>query len=132
MVTTDWEGAACIGYPPEFWFPKDYQRKERDLALLLCNGDARNPVCPIRQACLDAAMAIEAEVGYNNRQGIFGGLTPLERRRLGTKPKVRAPEQHGTPAGYRAHGRASTQACRPCMDAMSAARRVERQRRAAA
>jgi len=74
--------AACIGFEPELWFATEYRSADRARALLICNGDERNPTCPIRQACLEQAMVTEAKVGGWNRSGVFGGLTALQRKRL--------------------------------------------------
>lgn len=38
--------------------------------------------CPVRRQCLEHALTYEARSPYPPRYGIFGGLTPTERREL--------------------------------------------------
>lgn len=61
-----WARAACRGQGPEQWFPERGDRP--DHAKAVC---AR---CPVRAECLDAAVA--------NREaaGVWGGMSPGERR----------------------------------------------------
>ncbi len=75
-----WAGRGlCTNADPEFWFPAD--EEDPDLAaaaLALC---AR---CPVRPACLAHALAI------GERHGIWGGLTPRQRRDLRTRQEKAA------------------------------------------
>jgi WhiB family redox-sensing transcriptional regulator len=63
---------ACRAYDPEIWFPLGYStaanQSQIELAQLVCAG------CPLRIGCLEYAL--------ENREadGIWGGLTPEERR----------------------------------------------------
>ena len=116
--------AACIGYEPDWWFATEYRSAELATALLICNGDERNPVCPIRQACLEAAMVEEAGSGNFTRAGVRGGLTALQRTRLAKGLNVGGLQPCGTRAAYRRHLNAGETCpiCRP---------RVNRKRRAA-
>ena len=106
--------AACIGWDPELWFATEYRSADRTTALLICNGDERNPVCPIRQACLEQAMVTEAKVGGWNRSGVFGGLTALQRKRLAEGLTPDGLQPHGTPAARKRHWRAGEPNCALC------------------
>ena len=120
--------AACRGHDPELWFADDRHRADGARALVICRTS-----CPIRQACLNWAMAFEAASGNTNRSGIFGGLTSLQRRRLANgTPRRRAPEQHGSPVGYRQHGRNGSLVCPACLAAMAEVRRAARAKKTAA
>ncbi|MDA8271950.1 MAG: WhiB family transcriptional regulator [Actinomycetota bacterium] len=62
------ESAACKGMDPAIFHPA-----HRDLAAgarAVCHS------CPVKKECLERAL------DYNERQGIRGGLTPLQRRRF--------------------------------------------------
>lgn len=67
--------AACGGSPVNLFFPEEIRPDARglDQARAIC---AR---CPVREACLTAGMAEE--------HGIWGGLTPSERRVLRRKQR---------------------------------------------
>ncbi len=66
--------ASCKDEDPDFWFPDEQGTEERKAktayALALCAD------CPVRADCLDYALRT------NTTGGIFGGMTPAERRRL--------------------------------------------------
>jgi WhiB family redox-sensing transcriptional regulator len=68
--------AACKGENAIYFFaPSHFERKpEKDYR----EGHARSlcRVCPVRQLCLDYALAV------GETHGIWGGLNELERRRL--------------------------------------------------
>ena len=52
----NFERAACIGQPPEMWFPEGYSHRESLEALeakRICHS------CPIEAACLEWAMGNE-------------------------------------------------------------------------
>jgi hypothetical protein len=64
---TAWHTAACVTYEPELWFGLDIRAAKR-----VCRG------CPVRTPCLEGALARQEP------DGVWGGLTHLERnRRLG-------------------------------------------------
>jgi WhiB family redox-sensing transcriptional regulator len=68
------EQAACAreDVDPALFFPDTYtSRAQIDLAARVCWGS-----CPVRQACLEFALATRSE------HGIFGGLGPREREQL--------------------------------------------------
>ena len=60
--------AACRGLDPEIFFPATDE--EAVVAKAVCAG------CAIRQACLDHAL------GSRERDGVWGGATEKERRRI--------------------------------------------------
>jgi WhiB family redox-sensing transcriptional regulator len=66
------ERAACAGAPwPDAWFPAVLNhRRQWDEARAVCNA------CPVRTECLDYALAAD------EREGMWGGLSPEERKRL--------------------------------------------------
>lgn len=68
----DWQQhAACRGAGPEVFHPGKGQSLDR--ARELCAG------CTVREPCLD--YALEADI----RHGVWGGLSPRERRALADK-----------------------------------------------
>jgi WhiB family redox-sensing transcriptional regulator len=74
---TDWQhDAACRGefaatfYPPLRPEKKDERLARERAAKAVCRA------CPVREACLDHALR------YDERHGIWGGLTDAERRHL--------------------------------------------------
>lgn len=60
--------AACRGLDPEIFYP--VLEEEADVAKSVCEG------CSVRQACLEHAL------GSRERDGVWGGATEKERRRL--------------------------------------------------
>jgi len=59
--------------------------------------------CPVTQECLDFALSV------NEKWGIWGGLSPEQRRVL-----VNGPIKHGTLTGYRQHYECNTKPCDEC------------------
>jgi WhiB family redox-sensing transcriptional regulator len=73
----EWQDrAACRLIPVELFFPPAEQ--EADDAKAVC------AVCEVRQPCLEFAIAA------GERFGVWGGLTPQERRSLVAKRRSRA------------------------------------------
>lgn len=74
------EYAACRGRPEvaDAFFPRTYgnERPEVQNAKRVCRH------CPVRRDCLAYALDRESRMGEVHRHGIFGGLTPRERREL--------------------------------------------------
>jgi hypothetical protein len=65
-TATAWmDGARCAQSDPEAWFPEAGEHSAD--AKAICGG------CPIRQQCLDYALAEDI------RWGVWGGLTAAER-----------------------------------------------------
>lgn len=61
--------ALCAGHPQRgAWFPEEHESAAS--AKAVCR------VCPVCAECLDFALKT------HQREGIWGGTTPLERRRL--------------------------------------------------
>jgi WhiB family redox-sensing transcriptional regulator len=60
--------AACQGIDPEVFYPVSDEDAEE--AKVIC------AVCPVRQACLEHALA------HREREGVWGGATERERRRI--------------------------------------------------
>lgn len=60
------DDAACIGSDPEAWFPEKGHAVK--IQKRICNE------CPVRDACLDFAMANDLNAG------IYGGLSPRQRQ----------------------------------------------------
>lgn len=63
---------ACRSYDPEIWYPLSYTSELTSSfvqkAKVICTG------CPLRIGCLEFALE------FNEVNGIWGGLTPDERR----------------------------------------------------
>lgn len=60
--------AACRGIDPDIFFP--VTDEEAGPAKAVCD------VCPVREACLEFALAAR------EREGVWGGATERERRRI--------------------------------------------------
>jgi WhiB family redox-sensing transcriptional regulator len=68
MSTTWRQRAACRGLDPEVFFPASDEEAEEARAICA--------MCPVRQACLEHALA------HREREGVWGGCTERERRRI--------------------------------------------------
>ena len=69
QMTAMWrKRAACRGIDPEVFYPPSDEEAEE--AKAICS------MCPVRQACLEHALA------YREREGVWGGATERERRRI--------------------------------------------------
>ncbi len=70
---------ACASHPPEMWWPHHRAGRGRHAwpyerqAIAICHS------CPVEARCLQHALAA------GEREGIWGGLLPSERERLGEK-----------------------------------------------
>jgi WhiB family redox-sensing transcriptional regulator len=60
--------AACRGIDPDVFFP--VTEEDADEAKAICH------VCPVREACLEFALAAR------EKEGVWGGATERERRRI--------------------------------------------------
>ncbi|MGB9112001.1 MAG: WhiB family transcriptional regulator [Acidimicrobiales bacterium] len=68
-MTVNWrKRSACRGLDPEIFYPATDE--EADEAKAIC------AICPVRQMCLEHALAAR------EREGVWGGLTERERRRV--------------------------------------------------
>lgn len=117
--------ALCAQVDGDVWFPV-LGHDTTQAAKAVCNGTGDRPPCPVREACL--AWALDADERY----GVWGGLSPNERKKLarGQKPRAqrdREPITHGTEAGSKAHYRRGEKPCRPCLEAARIAHRARRQ-----
>ena len=71
MIATTWrKQAACRGLDVEAFYPVTEDDADAAEAKAVC------AVCPVRQACLEHALA------HREREGIWGGTTERERRRI--------------------------------------------------
>jgi WhiB family transcriptional regulator, redox-sensing transcriptional regulator len=64
------EFARCRGVDPEIFYPASDDDADTDAAKAICAH------CPVREACLEHALTAR------EREGIWGGLTERERRRI--------------------------------------------------
>lgn len=64
MDNPDWEQALCNNFDPDLWFEPDHERE----VAKVCQG------CPVKTMCL--------QVGLTEQHGVWGGLTPAERKAL--------------------------------------------------
>lgn len=116
-VRPAWMAAAlCAQCDPDVFHPDPNDAYRA--AVRVCNK------CPVRQACLDYAIA------NDEREGIWGGHTPAARRRIaaGLPPNARPLKPCGTPAAYQRHleNREPTcDACRAVKNAAVIARRTK-------
>jgi len=131
------EDAVCASSDPEIWQPRKGESGKVRKAKAIC------ATCPALSRCLDDA------IDRNERHGVWGGLTTLERdeyRRL--RPALRAeyaqaalarhdapivaPEDDsptngcGTLAGYKRHISERTTTCAPCKAANAEYQREKR------
>jgi len=68
-LTATWrKRAACRGIDPDVFYPA--LDEDADEAKTICR------VCPVREACLEYALA------HREREGVWGGATERERRRI--------------------------------------------------
>lgn len=68
------ETAACRHVPVEIFYPAT--DAEAEPAKIVCRG------CPVRELCLELALAAD------ERFGVWGGLTPSERRSLAARRRT--------------------------------------------
>lgn len=117
MSNTSWEHqAACRGADPEIFFAEKSDHTAVTAAKSIC------ATCPVTTQCLDYAIA------GHERDGIWGGLLPHERRRLMPARRPHRRARCGTPAGYTQHLRDDEDACVPCREAHRRAQGLNRDR----
>jgi WhiB family redox-sensing transcriptional regulator len=132
------KSALCAQTDPDLWFP------EKGGSTVEAKRVCRN--CTVTAECLEYALT------HHEGYGVWGGLSEVERRRIGThrvpcpdcgrliKPhtiKIHgarthgwAPE-HGTIRGWGWHNRRHQKPCDPCREAMNAHQKTRRQAKAA-
>ncbi|MGQ0805315.1 MAG: WhiB family transcriptional regulator [Actinomycetota bacterium] len=70
-MNTSWrEFARCRGVDPEVFYPVSDDDDAADEAKSIC------ALCPVREACLEYALSTR------EKNGVWGGLTERERRRV--------------------------------------------------
>lgn len=62
--------AACRGLDSEIFFPDPDDEDAEAVAKVICD------VCPVREPCLEYAL------GFREREGIWGGTSERDRRRI--------------------------------------------------
>ncbi len=62
--------AACKGLDPQIFYPYTDDEEDAEPAKAVCG------VCPVQEMCLEHAL------GYREKEGIWGGATERERRRI--------------------------------------------------
>lgn len=138
-----WARAACAGpYEAEhhqLWFPEESDMESLRAAVRICKA------CPIRELCLETALAEEAGTGRHSRWGVRGGMTSRQRWNMAnghTVTPIRTePKQNrntkplapcGTDSAYDRHIRDGEPADQACKDAHAAKKRELNARRKAA
>lgn len=70
-MTASWRRrAACRGIDAEVFYPDTDEEADAEEAKAICGQ------CPVRELCLEHALA------HREREGIWGGTTERERRRI--------------------------------------------------
>lgn len=111
---TKWsDHAACLGHPVDWWFAPEHQGYPA-IARQICQG------CPVRLKCLDWATSINDNGQVQELHGMWGGMSPEERRAIVRRRQGKAPAAiaHGTKRGYRTHRRRGEEPCDWCRAAM--------------
>jgi WhiB family redox-sensing transcriptional regulator len=71
LIRDEWStSAACAPYDPELWWVEDPNDLARKIALEVCES------CPVQRDCLQHALTTP------EREGIWGGKTPAQRRNI--------------------------------------------------
>jgi WhiB family redox-sensing transcriptional regulator len=109
----DWVAdAACRGMDPALFFPE--RGESAKVPKAVCAG------CPVQAECRD--------YGAGEREGVWGGLTAHDRRRLAAGNGKSRPIRHGTVGGYGTHRHRGEPACDECKAAYNAWRYARNQR----
>lgn len=76
-MNADWRArAGCRDIDPEIFYPQPTDGHGERLAKAICSH------CPVLTACREYALGYEGARGVDMVYGVWGGLTPSERRRL--------------------------------------------------
>jgi WhiB family redox-sensing transcriptional regulator len=122
MVTlTRWhDRALCAGMDYRVFFPVSGESRKTAQAKQVCAA------CPVSVQCLALAM------DTGTLHGIFGGMTPMERRALRRETGqpvqriVRDLRPHGSMAAVKRHERAGERLCLACLEVKSDSQRRRR------
>jgi WhiB family transcriptional regulator, redox-sensing transcriptional regulator len=81
ITSMTWDDyGSCLTYDPDGWYVdgtgKSPAYDQLTEAKRICQA------CPVRTWCLNTTMNTEGKKGAENRHGIRGGLTPVERAAL--------------------------------------------------
>lgn len=131
----DWQlDARCNGVPTDLFFPSmgtSSNAIELKMIFKMC-GD-----CPVREQCLEAALAMEGDCGRNMRHGLWGGTTPEQRHRMVKSRRVsRVRDDNLCPKGLHemtddnvyVHPASQYRECRECRRAIRERHRINRRR----
>jgi WhiB family redox-sensing transcriptional regulator len=112
-VSEEWmDQAACRGKDADLFFPEPGESLRP--AKQICAG------CAARDDCL--RFAVREQIFH----GIWGGLSPQERRRGRRRRTEDRPVLHGSTGGYQAHRRRGEEPCADCRAANAKYQRVRR------
>lgn len=106
------DDAVCVETDPDAFFPEKGGNPRE--AKQICNGSKKNAACPVRDQCLEWALA------NDERFGIFGGKSERERRELKRERPAtprKPPPAHGTEARAMWDRRRQITPCQSCRDA---------------
>lgn len=71
VVSSPFDGTQlCIDYDTDIFYPEEYEDEYVAQAKSICNN------CWIKEKCLSYAITT------NEKEGVWGGTTPIERRRI--------------------------------------------------
>lgn len=105
MAGAGWrDRAACIGHDQNLWYP--VRGGSNAKALAICEA------CPVKVECGEYGLSLGC-----NEQGIWGGMSHKQRRKILRERGWKPPIAHGTDRGYMAHRRRGEDACVECLDA---------------
>ena len=65
----------CVDSNPDIFFPEEYEEKDVAQAKTICSD------CWVKDKCLSFAL------NTNEKEGVWGGTTPIERRRIRRRVK---------------------------------------------
>ena len=76
VVSSPFDGTQlCSMYSTDIFFPEEYEEADVAQAKSICND------CWLKDKCLSFALSI------NEKEGVWGGTTPVERRRIKRRVK---------------------------------------------
>lgn len=88
MSTSSWEQSArCSTVGTAIFFPEG---QGKAFAAAAKEAKAVCGWCPVRQLCLDRALALEGTADRHKRAGIWGGTTPNERAAIARRQHKKA------------------------------------------